>query len=91
MTNVLKYAFPNGRKGCLLVDLQAKPNGQYAVRVEDDGVGLGPDFQFEQSNTLGLRLVQMLAKQLRAELTVRSESGHTAFDIRFQEPAAKSA
>ncbi len=91
VTNVLKYAFPNGRKGCLLVDLQAKPNGQYAVRVEDDGVGLGPDFQFEQSNTLGLRLVQMLAKQLRAELTVRSESGHTAFDIRFQEPAAKSA
>ena len=91
VTNVLKYAFPNGRKGCLLVDLEAKPNGQYAVRVEDDGVGLGPDFQFEQSNTLGLRLVQMLAKQLRAELTVRSESGHTAFDIRFQEPAAKSA
>jgi len=28
---------------------------------------------------------------LRAELTVRSESGHTEFDIRFQEPAAKSA
>ena len=91
VTNVLKYAFPNGRKGCLLVDLEAKPNGQYAVRVEDDGVGLGPDFQFEQVNTLGLRLVQMLAKQLRAELTVRSESGHTEFDIRFQEPAAKSA
>ena len=66
--------------------LEAKPERQFAVRVEDDGVGLGPDFQFEQANTLGLRLVRMFAKQLRAEVTFRSEAGHTAFDIRFQEP-----
>ena len=91
LTNALKYAFPDGRKGCLLVDLAVIPDGQYIVRVEDDGVGLGPDFQLEQANTLGLRLVRMLAKQLHAELSFRSGSEHTAFDIRFQEPAAKSA
>jgi len=33
----------------------------------------------------------MLAKQLDAELSFRSGSGHTTFDIRFQELAAKSA
>ena len=91
LTNALKYAFPKGRKGCLLVELEAKPDGQYVVRVEDDGVGLGPDFQLEQANTLGMRLVRMLAKQLDAELSFRSGSGHTTFDIRFQELAAKSA
>jgi PAS domain S-box-containing protein len=91
VTNALKYAFPEGRRGCLLVALEAKPDGELVLRVEDDGVGMAPDFQFEHSKTLGLRLVRMLAKQLRAEVAFRSESGHTEFEIRFQEPAAKSA
>jgi len=90
VTNALKYAFPDGRKGCLLVALEAKPNEQFEVRVEDDGVGLGPDFQLDQAKTLGLRLVRMFAKQLRAEVTFHSGSGHTVFNIRFQEQTAKS-
>jgi two-component sensor histidine kinase len=72
------------------VALEAKPNEQFEVRVEDDGVGLGPDFQLDQAKTLGLRLVRMFAKQLRAEMTFRSGSGHTVFIIRFQDQAAKS-
>ena len=62
-----------------------------ALRVEDDGVGLGTDFQLDQAKTLGLQLVQTLVIQLRAEVSFRSEPGHTEFDIWFQEPAAKSA
>jgi len=72
------------------VALGTETQGQIALRVQDDGVGLEPDFQFEQADTLGLRLVRMFAKQLRADVTLRSEPGHTAFDIRFMEAAAKS-
>lgn len=91
VTNALKYAFPNGRAGRLLVALDAQPAGLIAIRVEDDGVGMGPDFQFEKAGTLGLRLVRMFARQLRAEVTLNSEPGHTVFDIQFQEAAAKAA
>jgi len=35
-------------------------------------------------------LVRMFAKQLRANVTLHSEPGHTAFDICFKEAAAKS-
>lgn len=90
VTNALKYAFPNGRAGHVLVGLETEAQGQIVLRVHDDGVGLKPDFQFEQAGTLGLRLVRMFAKQLRAEVTLRSEPGCTAFDIRFTEAATKS-
>jgi len=91
VTNALKYAFPNGRPGQLLVAVEAAADGQLTLlRVEDDGVGLKPDFHLEQANTLGLRLVRMFAKQLRADVTLRCEPGRTAFDIRFKEAAATS-
>jgi len=89
VTNALKYAFPNGSSGHLLVALAAQADGQIALRVQDDGVGLKPDFQFEQASTLGLRLVRMFTRQLRAAVTLRTEPGHTSFDIRFKEEAAK--
>lgn len=89
VTNALKYAFPNERPGRLLVTLDALADGAFALGVHDDGVGLGPDFQLEQANTLGLRLVRMFTRQLRAEVTLHSESGHTGFDIQFKETAAR--
>jgi two-component sensor histidine kinase len=70
--------------------MQAAPDGTITLRVQDDGVGLRPDLKLEQADTLGLRLVRMFAKQLRAEVTMRSEPGLTAFDIRFKETAPKA-
>jgi len=90
VTNALKYAFPDGRTGLLLVTLSAAADGKFVLTVQDDGIGLGADFQFEQADSLGLRLVRMFAKQLRADVTFRSRPGNTAFEICFTEAAAKS-
>lgn len=87
VTNALKYAFPDGRAGCLRVRIGTEPDGMITLRVQDNGIGLKPDFQLEQADTLGLRLVRMFAKQLRAKVTLLSEPGHTTFDIRFKEAA----
>jgi two-component sensor histidine kinase len=90
VTNALKYAFPDGRAGRLLVVLATGPDGQITLSVQDDGVGLKPDFALAQADTLGLRLVRMFAKQLRAQVTLRAEPQCTAFDIRFKETAPKA-
>ena len=90
VTNALKYAYPAARRGYLRLSLLAESSGHFNLRVEDDGVGLNPDFQLEQATTLGLRLVTMFTKQLRADVKVRSEPGSTAFDIRFREAAFDS-
>jgi two-component sensor histidine kinase len=90
VTNALKYAYPNGRTGKLIVALSAESAGYFILRVQDDGGGLPPDFQLGQVGTLGLRLVRMFAKQLRAEVTLHSEPGQLSFEIRFQEQATPS-
>jgi two-component sensor histidine kinase len=87
VTNALKYAFPNGRSGKLVVSLGMQ-EGQIVLRVQDDGVGLGSGFQLANASTLGLRLVWMFSTQLRSEISLQSEPGNTAFEIKFKEPPA---
>nr|WP_255429548.1 histidine kinase dimerization/phosphoacceptor domain -containing protein [Ramlibacter albus] len=85
VTNALKYAFPQGRSGTLRVALRCESPGAYLLRVQDDGVGFAPGFDFGTVATLGLRLVRMFARQLRAAVDVQSRPGLTYFEMRFKE------
>lgn len=80
ITNALKHAFPGG-KGSLRVAMSREGN-QLRLIVADDGVGLPPAFDIRRARSMGLQLVGTLAKQLRAELVVRSEGG-AAFQLTF--------
>jgi len=64
ISNALKHAFPDGRRGTIQITFLQRQNGLAALTVEDDGVGLAEDFSFERSETLGVQLVSMLAGQL---------------------------
>jgi len=55
------------------------------MSVSDNGVGLAEDVALENSKTLGLQLVTLLAEQLHAEMDV-SRANPTRF--RFQFPVA---
>jgi len=90
ITNALKYAFPHRRAGILTVKLSSAGSDAIQLTVQDDGVGLPPDLSLEQASTLGLRLVRMFAKQLRATVALHSVPGHTTFDVAFREAATKS-
>jgi two-component system, sensor histidine kinase PdtaS len=52
------------------------------LRFQDDGRGLPPGFDFQSAESLGLRLIRMLSKQLRGELKVHNGSGST-FELSF--------
>jgi two-component sensor histidine kinase len=90
ISNALKHAFPNRRRGRILISF-AHPAGRPAVlTVEDDGVGLPADFSFEQSETLGVQLVWMLTGQLGGRVHVgrgcggfANGGGRTCFEVRF--------
>jgi two-component system, sensor histidine kinase PdtaS len=86
VTNALKHAFPGERRGSLLVRLERLPEARLQLVVEDDGVGLTGDFPERRSESLGLDLVAIFAKQLDAELVVRKERG-TRFQLTFEEAA----
>jgi PAS domain S-box-containing protein len=92
VTNAFKYAFPasfdtiavRNAPPTITIAL-AKSNGEYLLTVKDNGVGLPAGFDPVKTQTLGLKLVNFLAKhQLRAKLAVATGEG-TEFTIRFKE------
>jgi len=83
VSNALKYAFTGRPQGKITLEVKSDETGQYHLRVRDDGVGLPKDFDFHNAKSLGLRLVGMLATQLRGTLEYRNGSG-SEFHIAFQ-------
>jgi len=88
VSNCLKHAFPDGRPGEILVALRQNDD-RVTLRVADDGVGLNPDVDWRKSQSLGLRIVNILARQLKG--TVQEEPGRGAgFSLAFQKTASQS-
>lgn len=81
--NALKHGFPDGRAGEVAVELDCDPTAATAcLRVSDNGVGLPVGRDWRQSGSLGLRLVHILASQLRGTLDIESNAG-AQFKITF--------
>ncbi len=85
LSNALKHAFEGRNEGKIEVSLIASEGGGISLTVGDDGAGLPPGFNIDESKTLGLRLVKILTEdQLQGTLEVTSDGGATfamEFDI----------
>jgi len=81
VVNALKHAFKGRAGGEVVVSLHAAEGGM-RFSVRDNGEGLPAGFDWRQTNSLGLRLVSMLAGQLHADVEVSSNGG-TEFTITF--------
>ncbi|PXW99567.1 PAS domain S-box-containing protein [Sphaerotilus hippei] len=82
VTNALKHAFPETRRGQVGVVL-ASTGARARLVVRDDGVGLPPEVRFEDHHSsLGLQLVPLLAEQLGASVTLHREAG-CSFEFEF--------
>jgi PAS domain S-box-containing protein len=75
ISNSVKHAFPDGRRGRVLVRLVALNDGA-ELSVEDDGVGLPDGFDPTQTRSMGMRLATSLARQLGGSLEFQSQSDH---------------
>ena len=81
VTNSLKHAFPDGRKGNIKLDVAGIEN-YYLIEFSDDGVGISKDFDIIRTNTFGLKLVKTLVDQVKGNICIKSDGG-THFSIRF--------
>ncbi len=81
ISNSLKYAFPDGRKGRLMVKSYLKGN-KYSLIVNDNGIGLPKGLDYKKSDSLGLKLIYSLSDQIGAEVEVNTTNG-TMFKITF--------
>lgn len=91
LTNAFKYAFPNDNTGLIEVIVYPSINDSrdcpdLHLIIRDNGVGIPPSVDFNNAASLGLRLVRILAQQLRANLDLSCDIG-TSFH--FTLPTAK--
>ncbi len=83
VSNSMKYAFPNDSKGEIIVDFNSD-NKFLNLIVKDNGIGLPKDFDYKNTNSLGLELVKSLTNQIDGKIEVIKSPG-TIFKIKFQE------
>lgn len=67
MSNAIKYAFPDNRKGIITISAK-KLNDGIQLTVEDNGVGINHSVDRDIKRGIGLHIVDLLVKQLDASI-----------------------
>ncbi len=84
VSNSLKYAFPEKNKSEIFINLTHDNYGKLVLMVGDNGVGLPEEIDFNNLQSLGLRLVNSLVKEIQGNSEVDRDNG-TTFKISFTE------
>ncbi|MFI5384385.1 MAG: sensor histidine kinase, partial [Methanosarcina thermophila] len=99
VSNSLKYAFPDRNRGEIRIILFKEEKAEnsadnndkeitgkgaeYTLIISDNGVGIPEEIRLENSDTLGLQLVNILVDQLNGEIELKRDNG-TEFDIKIK-------
>ena len=74
VSNALKYAFPE-KENCELLVRFHSSDGNHALTVKDNGIGLPSEIDFQNLTSLGLELVSAFVLQLNGKLSVDNVAG----------------
>ncbi len=74
ITNIMKYAFVDDRQG--IITIEAEQSGdRVTLSVQDNGVGMPADIDFENSSGFGLMLIKELTRQLNGTIGIERNNG----------------
>lgn len=79
VSNAFKHAFADGRRGEIVVTLEETAE-RISLEVRDDGLGFGPDDNGAKPESMGLRLIELLAGQIGGKVGWSSNGG-TLFSL----------
>ncbi len=83
ITNAIKYAFPERRRGVIIIRLKKSGDENILLSIDDNGAGYSAHFNPETSNSFGLRLITLFAKQLGSGVTFSGKEGaHISIEFR---------
>lgn len=86
LSNVLRHAFPDGRRGRVRITL-AEAGQSLILTISDNGIGIPEAVHAPGGERLGLQIVRSLAAQLGGETALSGNDG-TRFTLKFPRPAA---
>jgi len=86
VSNAFKHAFPNQRPGQIRIAAAVHNCTRVQLQISDDGVGLPANFDFYNSPSLGLQLVNGLVNQIDGLIHIETK-GIAHFTIEFAAPS----
>lgn len=84
LTNTIKYAFPEGRDGLVLIKLEKQKNGNLHLEVADNGMGKSG---VTKGTGFGTQLISLLTRQLNGSMHEEIKNG-TRILFDFKIPAS---
>ncbi len=83
ITNSLKYAFPDERKGGISISFKKK-NRAYILSYSDDGIGMEKNIDYKRPKSMGLELIKLLTEQLDGTYRLERKNG-TSYIFKFHD------
>ena len=81
IANSIKYAFQDNRSGHISIEASQKED-RCMLTIKDTGIGFPEGFKMENSTSLGMQLIQGLAKQIKGSVEIASNPG-ACYTIKF--------
>jgi len=75
INNTVKYAFPENRKGEVVVSFKSIGKDHFELVVFDNGVGLPENFNIDETESLGMNLMRGLTDQLDGTFLLENKNG----------------
>ena len=85
ITNALKYGIPGNTEGKIKITLSKKGTNSYEMYLGDNGIGFPEEVNPTNTNSLGLKLIHNLARQLRGTIERDVKNDGTYYQINFEE------
>ncbi|MCF6306794.1 MAG: tetratricopeptide repeat protein [Flavobacteriaceae bacterium] len=83
VVNAFKHGFINKKEGTITITLKALEDEYYQLTIYDNGNGLPVNFDINNTNSLGLRLVKGLSRQIGGSCEFKNGTGTTVI-IKFK-------
>lgn len=87
ITNSIKYAFNPKEKGIIYLKIEQHTEYTYQLNIGDNGIGFSKENSEKPSNSMGLKLIESLARQIRGDIkkSFDLEENGTHYTLTFKD------
>ena len=84
VTNALKYGIVDENKGEIHIQLSKDENNEFLLQIGDNGIGFPETVTHKTSNSLGLKLIHNLVRQLQGSIKRDFTKKGTHYIVKFK-------
>ncbi len=87
ITNSIKYAFNPKEKGIIYLKIEQYTEYTYQLNIGDNGIGFSKENSEKPSNSMGLKLIESLARQIKGDIkkSFDLEENGTHYTLTFKD------